>query len=182
MTVGTYYRITDYVTTTLQENTRSAGHAFDVIVLATDIDTLSEEAMAAVHEGDTYFSNSNLSAWKIWYSLDNDSGRFAWASTIIYDSTECNIKNNLVTGNTFNTPFAFSGYMQRDPVNGDNYISKVENDLIYEYRFETEPNGSESLTLYKSDVDIYNEEGNVDYIDKFYYRGIIEVDGEEYDY
>ena len=80
MTVGTYYRITDYVTTTLQENTRSAGHAFDVIVLATDTDTLSEEAMAAVHEGDTYFSNSNLSAWKIWYSLDNDANKYGWVS------------------------------------------------------------------------------------------------------
>lgn len=80
LTIGTYYRITDYVTTTLQENTRSAGHPFDIIVLATDTDTLSEEAMAAVHEGDTYFSNSNLSAWKIWYSLDNDANKYGWVS------------------------------------------------------------------------------------------------------
>ena len=36
---GTWYRITDYITTTSQENTRSAGNQFDVLVLATDIDT-----------------------------------------------------------------------------------------------------------------------------------------------
>lgn len=26
-----------------------------------------------------YFQNSNLSAWKVWYCLDNDTDRFAWA-------------------------------------------------------------------------------------------------------
>ena len=26
-----------------------------------------------------YFQNSNLSAWKVWYCLDNDTARFAWA-------------------------------------------------------------------------------------------------------
>ena len=78
---GMFYRITDYVTTTIQENTQSAGHAFDVIVMATDSRTLSEEARAIVHEGDTYFTEAgaNLAAWKVWYALDNDSTRFAWA-------------------------------------------------------------------------------------------------------
>lgn len=78
---GMFYRITDYVTTTIQENTQSAGHAFDVIVMATDSQTLSEEARAIVHEGDTYFTEAgaNLAAWKVWYALDNDSARFAWA-------------------------------------------------------------------------------------------------------
>ena len=72
--------------------------------------------------------------------------------------------------------------MWNDPINGDEYDSKVENDLIYEWGFEEEPNGSKSLYLLKSDVDIYNEEGTVDTNDKFYYRGVIEADGIEYDY
>lgn len=76
---GTFYRITDYVTTTTQENTQSAGHPFDVIVLALSENKLSEEAYAALHDGDTYFAKSNLSAWKLWYCLDNDTKRFAWA-------------------------------------------------------------------------------------------------------
>ena len=76
---GQFYRITDYVTTSTQENTRSAGHAFDVIVIATDVDTLNENAKAIKHEGDTYFANSNLDAWEIKYDLDNNTNKYAWA-------------------------------------------------------------------------------------------------------
>ena len=76
---GQFYRITDYVTATSQENTRSAGHQFDVIVLALTNDTLAERAWACHHEGDTYFQNFHLEAWQIWYCLDNDTSRFEWA-------------------------------------------------------------------------------------------------------
>lgn len=78
---GTFYRITDYITTTVHENTSSAGHPFDVIVLALSDNTLSEEAYAikSARDTDKYFGTSNLSAWKIWYSLDNDTNRFGWA-------------------------------------------------------------------------------------------------------
>lgn len=76
---GMLYRITDFVTTTSQENTLSAGHQFDIIVLATDNKTLSERAWAAVHDGDEHFKDCNLAAWQIWYCLDNDETRFAWA-------------------------------------------------------------------------------------------------------
>ena len=78
---GMQYRITDYTCTTSQANTRSAGHIFDIIVTADDERTLNEVARAVKHEGDTYFANSNLSAWKIWYCLDNDINRFDWADT-----------------------------------------------------------------------------------------------------
>ena len=33
---GSFYRITDYVTTSIQEATQSAGHQFDIIVRALD--------------------------------------------------------------------------------------------------------------------------------------------------
>ena len=80
---GQFYRIIDYVTTTAQENTRSAGHPFDVIVLALSENTLAEEAYAiqSARDTDGYFANSNLSAWKLWYCLDNDAERFAWADS-----------------------------------------------------------------------------------------------------
>lgn len=68
---GQLYRITDYVTTTMVEHTQSAGHPFDIVVLALAPDTLSEAAMAMVHEGDEYFANINLSAWQLKYTLDN---------------------------------------------------------------------------------------------------------------
>ena len=166
---GQQYRITDYECTTSQENTKSAGHKFDIIVTADDEGTLNEDARAIateenfldgsyfVDDGDhcvyvgerivdgvkvyfwkpvdgydddtygyysqlpieelvklskeelfktsfawkdsdaplmwgnfenatfssykiyPYFASSNLSAWKIWYCLDNDTTRFAWA-------------------------------------------------------------------------------------------------------
>lgn len=85
LTPGMWYRITDYECTTTQENTISAGNKFDIIVLATGTNSLSEQARAINHtpqEGETdYFANSNLSAWKIWYCLDNATTRFSWADS-----------------------------------------------------------------------------------------------------
>ena len=79
---GAQYRITDYITTTAQTDTRSAGHQFDIIVVADDVDKLNENARAVQHEGDTYFANSKLESWKLKYCLDNDTSRFAWADSV----------------------------------------------------------------------------------------------------
>ena len=78
---GQRYRITDYTCTTKQPETHSAGHVFDIIVTADDVSTLNENARAVKHTGDTYFSGSKLSTWKLKYCLDNDITRFAWADT-----------------------------------------------------------------------------------------------------
>ena len=79
LVTGTQYRITDYTCTTTQVGTKSAGHIFDIIVTADGENTLNEVARAVKHEGDTYFDRCNLNTWKIWYRLDNDTNRFAWA-------------------------------------------------------------------------------------------------------
>lgn len=76
---GTFYRIIDYVTTTSQTDTKSVEHQFDIIVLALTNNSLSEEAWACKNDRDNYFENCNLGAWKLWYSLDNDTDKFAWA-------------------------------------------------------------------------------------------------------
>ena len=81
LTPGALYRITDYNCTTTQQDTQSAGHQFDIVLLALSEDKLAEEGWAMMNENDTYFANSNLSAWKVWYCLDNDKSRFAWADT-----------------------------------------------------------------------------------------------------
>lgn len=81
LAAGSWYRITDYQCTTTQATTSAATHNFDIIVLALSNNTLSEEARAIQHEGDTYFANSKLSAWKVWYCLENDTTRFLWADT-----------------------------------------------------------------------------------------------------
>lgn len=78
---GTFYRITDYTTIISQTNTQSANHAFDIIVRADAANKLNENAYAALHSGDTYFASSKLESWQLKYCLDNDTNRFAWASS-----------------------------------------------------------------------------------------------------
>lgn len=84
---GLYYRITDYVTTTNGKTTnsaepsRSAGHQFDIIIQALGVSDLAEICTACLHEGDTYFANENLSAWQIWYDINNDTTKYKWAVT-----------------------------------------------------------------------------------------------------
>lgn len=79
LVAGTTYRLTDYEFTTVQENTKSAGHGFDIILQALSSSELSEQGFALPREGDSYFNGSSLSAWQIWYTLDNDSNTYAWA-------------------------------------------------------------------------------------------------------
>ena len=79
---GHFYRITDYVTTTTQAETKSAGNVFDVIVLAISTHELSHNARAIQHEGDTFFDGNDLGAWELWYDLDNDTEKYEWADAI----------------------------------------------------------------------------------------------------
>ena len=76
---GQQYRITDYICSTSYSNTLSGNHQFDIIVTADSESVLNENARAIHHDGDTYFTNCNLSAWELKYCLDNDSERFDWA-------------------------------------------------------------------------------------------------------
>ena len=194
---GRQYRIIDYNTTTSQENTTSAGHPFDIIVTAIDEYTLSEEAQAIQNIIDGYFDESNLSAWKIWYSLDNDTDRFEWAGderieneeveVTTYDSSECTIKSELIDGNTFITPFNFESCVWVDgdgdgviPYDGGSNHDAAE--LVYEWGYFTDENDNTHLCIYKSDAGLYEEEGQPDYGDKYLYRGVIDVDGTDYDY
>lgn len=79
LVAGHLYRITDYEFTTKQVDTKGAGHVFDIIVLAVAENELSHIARAIAHEGDTYFDGNDLGAWELWYELDNDAEKYAWA-------------------------------------------------------------------------------------------------------
>ena len=78
---GQQYRITDYTCTTTQADTSTAGHVFDIIVVADTASKLNENARAVAHSGDTYFANCKLEAWELKYCIDNDTNRFAWADS-----------------------------------------------------------------------------------------------------
>lgn len=78
---GKMYRITDYETTTTQQNTYSAGHPFDLVVTAISTNELDHRASALERAGDTYFytAKSDLRKWQIWYDVYNTDTIYPWA-------------------------------------------------------------------------------------------------------
>ena len=80
---GTFYRITDYTCKVDSSQTwvKSAEHQFDIIVLATSVNTIDENAFAIQHEGDTYFQYANLNAWRLKYNIDNNTSNYCWADS-----------------------------------------------------------------------------------------------------
>lgn len=84
---GMWYRITDYVTMineyvtestgqVIPTHMKSAGHPFDVIVMAISTSEISQDARAIQHEGDEYFANSDLNSWQIRYRFTDLSKHF----------------------------------------------------------------------------------------------------------
>lgn len=142
---GEQYRIVDFVTTTTQENTQSAGHPFDIIVVADSANTLNENARAVAHAGDTYFANCKLSAWEIKYSLDNDKSRFWWAD-------ETNGKGVIY-------------YMKDEYGNECHYDFKNiqfdrEGTYYYTFSWVDENNAVEDLSIV-GNTELYNDEGQI---------------------
>ena len=78
---GMQYRITDYNTAISEDLTdvSVAEHQFDVIVTALSETELDHRASAIQHEGDTYFSDCDLSKWQLWYDIENDTEKYEWA-------------------------------------------------------------------------------------------------------
>ena len=161
---GAKYRITDYITTTTQENTKSAGHQFDVIVLATSTSELNENAKAIYHEGDTYFSENgaNLDAWELKYSLDNDVNRFAWADeengkgVIYYMKDEWNNE----------CPYDFKNiqFLRGLYVDGEGLAPEGEEDFTtYCYTFGWEKKDGTMLdaTIFGNNRHILNDKGEI---------------------
>lgn len=78
---GQFYRITDYVTMVANlPQIRSVAHPFDLIVVAQDKNHLYSEAQAVLHSGDTYFVNSRLDKWRVWYDINNAQDKYGWAA------------------------------------------------------------------------------------------------------
>ena len=132
---GASYRITDYVTTTVQNETRSAGHQFDVIVTAISENEFSENAKACKHEGDTYFQYSNLNAWEIKYSIYNDVNRFAWAD--YYPKTQETTTATASPTNTETTSTTLApGYDIKEEGKGVIYYMKDDRGNVCHYDFK----------------------------------------------
>ena len=160
---GQQYRIIDYTCTTIQKHTRSAGHDFDIIVTADSKNKLNEEARAIQHTDadDDYFDKCNLSAWKIWYCLDNDKDRFAWA-----------LGDKSYLGINFYQDYTYFEYVGPWTIEETNYtlckisdnaflgstnLTPAPNDTVYKILYD---NGSYQITNEKGTIfDISNING-----------------------
>lgn len=180
---GQYYRIIDYVTTTTQVGTQSAGHLFDILVRADSATVISEEAWAIQHDGDTYFKDARMETWRLKYRLENDTVHFPWADAeegkgVIYEMEDewgnrcpydfkniqykrwkASIKDHeedpdLPTG------IAGAYYAQYPARTGDVVVATDEEDFIWAFTFSSDDKATEqtdfSLTAY---VGIVENEG-----------------------
>lgn len=125
---GLWYRITDYKTTTTQTDTSVGNVQFDILVLATSEDTLSEEAKAVRHEGDSHLpTDTQFNAWKIWYCLDNDTSRFFWAD----EENGKGVIYRMIDEFGNDCPYDFKSILFKNVYNG-----------IYQYTFNSLPDES----------------------------------------
>lgn len=131
---GLWYRITDYKTTTTQTDTSVGNVQFDILVLATSEDTLSEEAKAVRHEGDSHLpTNTQFNAWKIWYCLDNDTSRFFWAD----EENGKGVIYRMIDEFGNDCPYDFKSILFKNVYNG-----------IYQYTFNSLPDESIDKSMY----------------------------------
>ena len=163
LTPGMFYRITDYVCTTSQENTRAMDHKFDIIVQALSTNTLSENASADYHISEQ--------STEVPVLMDSVITNKAIGSLVNIYYTEF-------------TDSTGSGELQ------DDYRKGCHNeDIIVEYGYQENNDGETVPVLYKTDctgVDPtrpdYNPEfAEADYEDVFYYVGTTEVEDIAYD-
>lgn len=167
---GVFYRITDYEFTSTDPEVINAGHRFDIIVLALSEDILSEDARAIQHDfteeekqiyseaEQHYFDNSNLAAWKLKYSLDGNSKRFAWAPGSIESRIIVNIQSvgtQVLYRNTNKDEgvyYAFSNdnytyyTTSEEPVEGDQLYIKEEGQIKEVFMYDVWYNSKQILT------------------------------------
>ena len=158
LVAGMKYRITDYVTTTVQLNTKSANHPFDVIVEAVSENELSEFAQAIQHEGDTYFDGNDLGAWQLWYSLDNDTNKYEWADAengkgVIYRMID--EKSNDCPYDFKNILFYTTNYTEHTTTDKYYYtFSYVVSDVLYDGTVE-----KRATSCYDNSIGVYTKNG-----------------------
>ena len=150
---GTLYRITDYVTTVANDpEARSAGHPFDVVVMALDAGTLSERAWAMPSARDTagYFAGAKLEAWQVWYCLDNDATRFQWADT----ATGKGVIYRLIDEWGNDCPYDFKNVQFKRCLTSGDFVDNVVDDAEWpntHYILSPSMNGQADMTVDETD-------------------------------
>lgn len=140
---GTWYRITDYECETFAENTQSARHQFDILVLAVSNNELNENALACHHDGDEYFKNNNLNAWRLKYELDASHD---WAKVMPYFFVDDDSKYVRYPEKDRENEYAWCYEDPEGEVNYDN--------IVYTSNIEVED--GDTVMRYDEEQEIYN--------------------------
>ena len=121
----------------------------------------------------------------------NGTGKFSDSSETLLNLTDSKLVTYLVTDSKhvrFNLHTKdrhkadFVAIYWNDPVNGENYDSKIGENKIYDWGIEYDSElEKDNVVIYKSDESLYFEDETADYYDKYFYRGTVNVDGVEYD-
>ena len=157
---GMKYRMTDYDTRIFKSGADSMHHRFDLILLALSEDVLSENCRAIQHEftddelGEYseeeihYFDGCDLDAWRIMYTIDNDTDRFDWVAA----DTDCvlipdyfnnlRLVDSLERDASSDLPDGSSG--NQENIGNYRYAYKLSTDSTDRYYFDTS-------TLYDED-------------------------------
>ena len=154
-----------------------AGHQFDIIVVAKNTNELYNEARAAKHEADTYFANSNLSEWKIWYDIDrgmitrmideygNDC-QYDFKNSKFDNSKWCNDLGYCYTFNNESKEASLIGLIKNVTLLSDSiydnyhssniFFGSCVNVTCYNSRYNIFLGGADACYLYASSSNIFN--------------------------
>ena len=116
LVAGQQYRITDYVTTTAQQNTQSVGHPFDIIVTADYVDKLNENARAINHPNTisaivVLSSDESYFIYERYSAGDDTTNGYAWAMNSTgegFSTIEEANENGIEWGNIDSTSLIYS--------------------------------------------------------------------------
>ena len=155
---GMFYRITDYVCTTAQADTRAMNNKFDIIVQALSENTLSENASADYH-------------W-----VEGVVEGVTFNPSVVGDDT-------MLVGGTV-IPYYYEYIDVSDSEGGMNEYKQT--DIFIAYGYLENNNGVTVPVIYKTDEVGVGEEPDPefedpDYEDIFYYVGTANIDGVTYD-
>lgn len=155
---GQKYRMTDYETMTSTAGTQSAGHPFDLILTALDMNVLDEKCSAIHSARDTegYFADSKLEAWEVHYCLDNDQVRFSWVvvpgKAVLLDYTEFGF------GELW---FTYNGTIEIEGTTYVLWVYSLEGQSVYTLTLSEEPSVGDSLLWYWPEDNLVDDTGDV---------------------
>ena len=177
LVVGGLYRLTDYEIMinssgigTYPKAARTSAHPYDIILTAIAPNILSEECRAMLHDGDDYYSvyNRNLSLWKIWYCIDNDTERFEWAVTT--ENGGKGVVYRMIDDNNIDCPYDFKQILVGERLSSSSLTN-------YRFTFSDYSTGEDlSVTSdYVNNVTLEYYKGS-----KLYFPAVVQVSGKRY--